>query len=160
MNETDLIHLRRCIDLAKVAVDNGDKPFGSILVSGDGIVLFEDRNRTSQGDDTLHPEFAICRWAAEHLSSEERREATVYTSGEHCAMCAAAHGLVGLGRIIYASSTEQLDAWMKELGAPSIGIRMLPITAIIANARVEGPVPEFAETIRTLHARAHRGSMP
>ncbi|MGE7204545.1 nucleoside deaminase [Sphingomonas sp. NPDC019816] len=154
MNQTDLNHLHRCVALAAQAVEAGDAPFGSILVSGDGAVLFEDRNRIGGGDPTRHPEFAIVRWAVEHLSPEDRRAATVYTSGEHCAMCAAAHGLAGLGRIVYASSTAQLTRWMEELGKPPLGITPLPITAVIEDAEVEGPVEALADTIRALHARS------
>ncbi|WP_375271969.1 nucleoside deaminase [Sphingomonas sp.] len=150
----DLAHLRRCVALAAVAVDAGDQAFGSLLVSAEGVVLVEDRNRVGGGDPTRHPEFAIARWAVEHLSRDDRRAATVYTSGEHCAMCAAAHGLVGLGRIVYATSTEQLTQWMRELGRPSMGIAPLPITAILPAADVEGPVPELADAVRALHARA------
>ena len=94
----------------------GDEPFGSVLVAADGTVLFEDHNRVAGGDHTRHPEFELARWAAAHLTPEERRQATVYTSGEHCPMCAAAHGWVGLGRIVYASSSAQLVAWLAELG--------------------------------------------
>ncbi len=50
------------------------------------------------------------------MTPEERSKTTVYTSGEHCPMCAAAHGWVGLGRIIYASSSEQLVQWVSEMG--------------------------------------------
>ena len=101
VTEQDRIHLSRCVDLAESALAAGDEPFGSILVSGNGEVLFEDRNRVAGGDHTQHPEFAIARWAAQNLSPEERARATVYTSGEHCPMCAAAHGWVGLGRIVF-----------------------------------------------------------
>ena len=31
-------------------------------------------------------------------------------------MCSAAHSWGGLGRIVYASSSEQLAEWMSELG--------------------------------------------
>ena len=151
MDDRDLRYLRRCVDLAAEAVDAGHQPFGSILVSADGEVLFEDRNRTGGGDATRHPEFAIVRWAAEHLSLDDRRSATVYTSGEHCAMCAAAHGLAGLGRIVYATSTIQLD----ELGRPSLGIAPLRITDVVPDAQVEGPVAAFADEVRSLHARAN-----
>lgn len=154
MNDVDIGHLRRCVELATEAVDAGDQPFGSILVSCDGAVLFEDRNRTGGGDATRHPEFAIARWAAEHLSSDMRRAAVVYTSGEHCAMCAAAHGLVGLGRIVYATSTIQLSEWMRELGKPSLGIGLLRITDVVPDADVMGPVQDFADEVRGLHARA------
>lgn len=154
MNERDHRHLRRCVDLAEQAVDAGDQPFGSLLVSDTGEVLFEDRNRVGGGDPTLHPEFAIVRWAVEHLSPDKRRAATVYTSGEHCAMCAAAHGLAGLGRIVYATSTVQLGEWLKELGRPSIGIAPLRITDVVPGAEVEGPVEMFADAVRALRARA------
>ncbi len=70
MDDHDLRHLRRCVYLAAEAVDAGDQPFGSILGSAGGEVLFEDHNRTGGGDATRHPEFAIVRWAAEHLSAE------------------------------------------------------------------------------------------
>src|SRR5699024_4894561 len=89
INDSDMKHLRRCIELAKDALDAGDKPFGSVLVSGDGEVLAEDRNRDTTGDPTQHPEFSLARWAAQNMAPDERKKATVYTSGEHCPMCSA-----------------------------------------------------------------------
>ena len=154
MDDHDLQHLRRCVDLAREAVEAGDQPFGSILVSASGKILFEGRNRVGGGDPTRHPEFAIVRWAARNLSSDERQAATVYTSGEHCAMCAAAHGLAGMGRIVYATSAVQLGDWLEELGRPSLGIAPLRITDVIPGAEVEGPVDAFAEEVRLLHSQA------
>ena len=106
VSESDMTYLERCVELAEQALNKGDEPFGSILVSSNGNILFEDHNHVSGGDHTRHPEFEIAKWAANHLTPEERKTATVYTSGEHCPMCAAAHGWVGLGRIVYASSSE------------------------------------------------------
>ena len=60
-----------------MALDDGDEPFGSILVDGDGATLFEDRNRVKDGDRTRHPEFAIARWAVENLTADERARSTV-----------------------------------------------------------------------------------
>ncbi|MDA3129194.1 nucleoside deaminase [Aliibacillus thermotolerans] len=155
INETDLKHLRRCVELAKTALEKGDEPFGSVLVSADGEVLFEDHNHVACGDDTRHPEFAIARWAAAHMTREERRKATVYTSGEHCPMCAAAHGWVGLGRIVYASSSVQLAQWMNEMGLSPSRVRNLPIQEVIRDTVVDGPVPELAEQVRELHRQFH-----
>lgn len=155
INETDLKHLKRCIELAKTALKKGDEPFGSVLVSAEGEVLFEDHNHVASGDHTQHPEFAIARWAAANMSPEERRKATVYTSGEHCPMCAAAHGWVGLGRIVYASSSAQLVEWLYELGVPPSRVRNLPIEDVIRDTVVEGPVPELAEQVRELHRQFH-----
>src|SRR5690625_2878585 len=156
ISNTDMKHLRRCVELAKTALEKGDEPFGSVLVSEDGEVLFEDHNHVAGGDHTQHPEFAIARWAANNMTPEERSRATVYTSGEHCPMCAAAHGWVGLGRIVYASSSEQLVEWMKELGAPPSPVRNLPIQEVIQDVEVDGPVLELAEEVRELHRQLHR----
>ncbi|MCG5103214.1 nucleoside deaminase [Oceanobacillus alkalisoli] len=155
ITETDRKHLRCCVELAKSALEKGDEPFGSVLVSADGEVLFEDHNHVAGGDHTQHPEFAIARWAAGNMKPEDRREATVYTSGEHCPMCSAAHGWVGLGRIVYASSSEQLAEWMSELGVAPSPVRSLPIQDVIRDAVVDGPVPELAEQVRELHWKLH-----
>lgn len=152
---TELDRLRRCVDLARTALDDGDEPFGSLLVDPNGTVVFEDRNRVSGGDATRHPEFEIARWAAANLTPEQRANSVVYTSGEHCPMCSAAHAWVGLGRIVYASSTEQLGEWLREWGVPASPVASLPIQAVAPDIPVSGPFPELADDIRALHARLH-----
>lgn len=151
INESDLKYLRRCVELAETALRKGDEPFGSVLVSADGEVLMEDHNHVAGGDHTQHPEFALARWAANNMTPEERSKAVVYTSGEHCPMCAAAHGWVGLGRIVYASSSEQLVQWLSEIGVPPSRVRNLPIQDVIRDVTVDGPVPELAEQVHKLH---------
>ena len=152
----DLRHLRRCVQLAAEAVGAGDFPFGSVLVAGDGRVLAEDRNReNSTGDATRHPEIELARWAAANMTAGERAAATVFTSGEHCPMCAAAHAWVGLGRIVYASSSEQLKGWLAELGVPALVVRPLPVSDIAPGLVVQGPVPGLDEQVHDLHQRFH-----
>lgn len=155
IDDTDLRHLGRCIELARTALEAGDAPFGSVLVAADGTVLAEDRNRVSGGDRTRHPEFALARWAAGNMAPGDRATATVYTSGEHCPMCAAAHGFVGLGRIVYAGSSAQLVAWRAEFAAAAGPVRPLPIQAVVPGLVVDGPAPEFADELRELHRRYH-----
>ncbi|MDQ4214498.1 nucleoside deaminase [Microbacterium capsulatum] len=154
--ETERALLRRCVDLAAEALADGDEPFGSLIVDAEGRVLFEDRNRVKDGDATRHPEFEIARWAAENLTPAERTTAVVYTSGEHCPMCSAAHAWVGLGRIVYATGSAQLAAWLEEWGIPAGPVAVLPITAIAPGVETAGPVEEFADEVRRLHARLHR----
>ncbi|WP_188437041.1 nucleoside deaminase [Microbacterium murale] len=150
-------HLRRCVDLAREALDDGDEPFGSVLVDAEGAVRFEDRNRVKDGDQTRHPEFEIARWSATNLTAEERASSTVYTSGEHCPMCAAAHAWMGLGRIVYAASSAQLVQWSAERGAAPSPVAALPITAIAPGVPVAGPVAAFTDELRALHLRRGRG---
>ncbi|MDR7251580.1 tRNA(Arg) A34 adenosine deaminase TadA [Nocardioides sp. BE266] len=153
LTTADLAHLRRCVELAREAFDAGDEPFGSLLVDPDGVVLREDRNRTSGGDETLHPELELARWAASHVDADLRPRCTVYTSGEHCPMCSAGHAWVGLGRIVYAASTEQLTGWRVGWGLPAGPVVPLPITAVAPGIPVAGPAGELEDELRELHRR-------
>ena len=144
--------------LACSPLEAGDDPFGSVLVAADGEVLFEDRNRVGSGDRTRHPEFEIARWAAANMTPEARAAASVYTSCEHCPMCAAAHGWVGLGRIVYITSAEQLTTWLTEFGVPAAPVRPLPIRDIVPHLVVDGPVHDLAEQVHALHRRCHTGA--
>ena len=151
LTDEDLAHLRRCVELAREALDDGDEPFGSVLVDAWGTVLHADRNRTAAGDQTRHPEFELARWAAENVPAETRSACTVYTSGEHCPMCSAAHAWVGLGRIVYAGSSEQLTAWRRGWGLPDPPVAPLPIATVAPGVPVAGPAPELEDELRELH---------
>lgn len=155
LDDRELAYLTRAVELAEEALNAGDEPFGSVLVSAEGDVLAEDRNRIAGGDSTQHPEFFLARWAAQNMTPEARAEATVYTSGEHCPMCAAAHGWVGLGRIVYASSSEQLGHWLAGLGVAPSPVATLPIQQVVPGLKVEGPIVELDERVHALHKRRH-----
>jgi tRNA(Arg) A34 adenosine deaminase TadA len=150
ISSRDLIHLQRAVELASAALAGGDEPFGSVLVDAEGRELFADHNHVVNGDGTQHPEFAIARWAGGNLSPAERAGSTVYTSGEHCPMCSAAHAWVGLGRIVIAASCEQTAGWAREFGAPASPVLTLPIRSVAPHVPVDGPCPELADSLREL----------
>ena len=157
LTHDDMAHLERCVELAEQGLEAGDEPFGSVLVSADGTRLAEGRNRVVEtGDRTQHPEIVLARWAAKHLTAQQRAGATVFTSGEHCPMCAAAHGWVGLGRIVYAHSSQQLADWLDELGVAPPAVRELPISEVVRDVPVHGPVGDLAGQMRELHRRFHQ----
>ncbi|KAK6366592.1 hypothetical protein LTS17_010678 [Exophiala oligosperma] len=159
----DLIHLRRCVVLAREALQAGDSPFGSVLVKNStGQVLREERNRITTGRDvTLHPELSLVIWA-QRQQDLDRSDTTVYTSGEHCPMCATAHANAGMGRIVYVASSEQLCEWRKEMGAPPTPVALLPIEIVAPALKgvVEGPVttkdPSLVERVKELHRVKHQ----
>jgi tRNA(Arg) A34 adenosine deaminase TadA len=153
LSDTDLAHLRRCVELAREGLADGDEPFGSVLVDGVGVLRFEDRNRVKDGDETRHPEFEVARWSATHLSAAERAAATVYTSGEHCPMCSAAHGWMGLGPIVYAVSSAQLSRWRADWGLAAGPVATLPIGGVAPGVPTRGPFDELTDDMRELHRR-------
>lgn len=144
MDHTDVVHLRRCLDLARAARDGGNEPFGSLLVGGDGSVLAELMNTVGNGDATGHPELALAAWASLHMTADERATATLYTSCESCAMCAGGQYWVGIGRLVFALSGTQLADI-----APDSG-RSLRLSSREVFARgnvptdVDGPCEELA----------------
>ena len=150
MSTTDLELLRRCIELAGRARREGNPPFGSLLIDGDGAVLQEAWNTArADADITAHPELKLARWAARHLRRDDRERASMYTSGEHCPMCATAHADAGIGRLVFAFSSEQLAATTGRPGwRPAV--RELFERAEVSVV-VEGPFPELAEACRALH---------
>ena len=155
ITDKDMIYLRRAVELAAEALEAGDEPFGSVLVDADGQVLVEDRNRANSVDATYHPEIAVAQWAVKNMTAKARAQAVVYTSGEHCAMCSAAHAWAGLGRIIYVSSSKQLDEWMQEMGVKSSSpIHSLSIQEVAPDVPVEGPIAGLDEEVKALQRRA------
>jgi tRNA(Arg) A34 adenosine deaminase TadA len=150
---TDVQHLRRCIELARSARARGDEPFGSLLVGPDGTVLAEHLNAVVTARDcTAHPELTLARWAFANLDADARAASTIYTSTEHCAMCAGAHYWAGVGRLVFAFSSEQLTALVPP-GAPTLNLSTREVfsrgTRPIA---VEGPCAELAEESQALFA--------
>ena len=153
VTEHDLMHLRRAVDLAAEAAAAGDGAFGSVLVDADGNERFADRNREqTTGDPTRHPEFEIARWAAAHLTPAERGTATVYTSGEHCPMCAAAHAWVGLGRIVYAASSAEISGLACGVGRAGLACRGAADRGGGTGNPGDGPVDRLAAEVRALLA--------
>lgn len=158
ITEKDTEHLNHCLTLAKEALNAGDEPFGSILVDSNNNVIAEARNRVNEETVLAHPEIKLAQWAAENLSVQERENTTMYTTGEHCPMCAAAHGWAGIGNLVYLSSGKQLDKWMEEFGAAPSPIKFIPSEEIIKNAVIRGPAKSpMLEKIKNLHKKYYQG---
>jgi tRNA(Arg) A34 adenosine deaminase TadA len=156
ISHVDLEHLRRCVELARIALENGHGPFGAMLVGANGHTLYEDHNRVTDDDQTLHAEIGVTRWAVANLAPVHRIRATVYTSCEQCPMCAGAHGWAGLGRIVYATSCSQLTDWLAEWHVPTPPVAMLPVNTVVPRAAVDGPAPELEEEMKALYEARYR----
>ena len=101
--------LRRAIGIAAHAITLGDAPYGSLLVDQAGTIIIEAHNTVRRDNDiTAHPELKIARWAAGELDAQAAALMTMYTSCQPCQMCSGAIVRSGLGRVVYALSTEQL----------------------------------------------------
>jgi len=127
-----------------------------MLVGANGQTLYEAYNRVTDDDQTLHAEMGVIRWAVANLAPVQRIRVTLYTSCEHCPMCAATHAWAGLGRIVYATSNVQLTDWLTEWDVPAPPVVMLPVRTVAPRAVVDGPAPELEEEMKALYEVRYR----
>jgi len=77
----------RAMALAKKAMDEGNRPAGSVIVR-DGQIVGEGRNLVyTEFDPTAHGEVVAIRRTALALKTVELSGCTLYTSMEPCPMC-------------------------------------------------------------------------
>ena len=139
IDERDERFLRRAIELAAAAPSLGDRPFGSLLVGPDDEILVEAHNTAAtEHDITAHPELKLARWAARELDPPRAAATTMYTSCQPCGMCTTAIERSGLGRVVFALSTEQFERLAKP---PSPAPVRYDGPALFEEAR--GPIDAF-----------------
>lgn len=101
----------RALDLAADAASDGDVPVGAVVVSANGEIIGEGRNRREvDGDPTAHAEVVALRQAADALGTWRLDGCTLVVTLEPCPMCAGALMLARLERVV-------LGAWDPKLGA-------------------------------------------
>jgi tRNA(Arg) A34 adenosine deaminase TadA len=121
ITSSDQALLRRAIAIAAHAISVGDAPYGSLLADADGAILIEAHNTVRRDKDiSSHPELKLARWAARELDPETAAQTTLYTSCQPCQMCTGGIVRSGIGRVVYALSTEQLVSLNPESHWPTV----------------------------------------
>ncbi|OON85408.1 tRNA-specific adenosine deaminase, partial [Pyramidobacter sp. C12-8] len=90
--ERDEFYMRRCIELAKQAADNGDVPVGAVVVrQSDGEIVGEGFNRRELDRSSLsHAELIAIDQASKKLGGWRLIDCVLYVTLEPCAMCGGA----------------------------------------------------------------------
>ena len=107
LSPADAGRLRHAFDLAGRARARGDRPFAAGVVAEDGTILAEGMStQGAGGGGTLaHSEMNACGLVlGAGVARPVLRRATIYSSGEPCAMCSAAIFYTGIGRVVYGLS--------------------------------------------------------
>lgn len=154
-NETiDERFIRHSIRLAWEARRRGDHPFGALLVSADGEVMAEAMNTVgTTGDRTGHAERNLMSAVSPRYTVADLASATMYTSTEPCAMCAASVFWTGVGRVVFGFGEAALGALAAD--DPTSPMLALPCRDVLAcgsrATEVIGPV------LHDEAAEPHRG---
>jgi tRNA(Arg) A34 adenosine deaminase TadA len=152
-DEADGRHMRAAIAASREALQAGDMPFGASLVK-DGVLIWTARNhQISTRDCTSHAETALVREVHAALGPAATQGATVYASGEPCAMCAGAMFWAGIREVVYGATTPDIGT---HLGGPSLPLRCAEALAGCNPAvTVRGPLLQD-EAVAVLAAWAGR----
>ncbi len=115
LSERDALYLSQAIRLSQVARERGNRPFGAVVVAADGQLLSEAWNNTGEtGDCTGHAETTAIRQLAGKADRATLAQATLYSSGEPCVMCAGAIFWSNIGRVVFGIDAVRLRVFRGE----------------------------------------------
>jgi tRNA(Arg) A34 adenosine deaminase TadA len=152
LNDIEIEHLKAAISVAWHARENGNHPFGAVLVDENNRVVLQAENTVLTGrDSTGHAETNLVRLATQQFSPEELERCTLYSSTEPCATCAGAIYWSHIGRVVYALS--EIDFY--DVIGPSPEHLLLPCREVLAHGKrhieVYGPVSSLRVEARAVH---------
>jgi len=96
--------MKKAIDLAKQAFEEGEIPIGAIIVSNDRIIGKGYNQVEKLGDATAHAEMIAITSAADFLNSKYLKKCTLYVTIEPCIMCGGALKWSQIDKIVYGAS--------------------------------------------------------
>jgi tRNA(adenine34) deaminase len=106
----DLRLMRRALEEAMRAAEQGEVPVGALVAKGEEILATAHNERETTKDPTAHAELLALRRAAERLGSWRLTGCTLYTTLEPCLMCAGALHAARISRLVYATPDPKVGA--------------------------------------------------
>ena len=106
MNKTKMEELLTAtFEVAKRSQENGNLPYGCILVDEHGNIIMEGENSVITEKDSLgHAEINLIREASKKYGFDFLDKCTIFTSDEPCPMCSSAIFWGGIGRLVFGLS--------------------------------------------------------
>lgn len=108
--------MKKAIELAAMAVEHGNEPFGAVLVKEGEIVYTNENQIYTATDPTYHAEAGLIRRFCKETGITDLSGYTMYSSCEPCFMCCGAMVWVKLGRLVYGASDRDLCRILGEEG--------------------------------------------
>jgi tRNA(Arg) A34 adenosine deaminase TadA len=102
-------HMREVFAIARRARTHGNRPFGALLVGGNGAILAAAENSQVTDEQVFaHAEMNLLHRAVKDFTPDVLERSTLYTSAEPCAMCAGAIFWSGVSRLVFGLSGDRL----------------------------------------------------
>src|SRR3954469_2983360 len=101
-SDLDSRMMARCIELSRVAIQEGELPFACVICRN-GEIIVEATNRVSRDRDmTRHAEMVALSEAQRVLGTRRLSRCTLYTNVEPCAMCSYCIRETRIRKVVYA----------------------------------------------------------
>jgi tRNA(adenine34) deaminase len=97
-------YMRRALDLAARARDEGEVPIGAVVVLQDEIIGEGWNRPIAAADPTAHAEIQAMRAAAKQVSNYRLTGATLYVTLEPCEMCVGAMFHARIARAVFGAT--------------------------------------------------------
>ena len=97
-------YMRRALDLARRAEDEGEVPIGAVVVLQDEIIGEGWNRPIAAADPTAHAEIQAMRAAAKQVSNYRLTGATLYVTLEPCEMCVGAMFHARIARAVFGAT--------------------------------------------------------
>ena len=99
----DAYFMKRALQEAQVAFDQGEIPVGAVVVV-DNMIIARAHNLTERLTDvTAHAEMQAITSASSFIGGKYLQQCTLYVTLEPCQMCAGALYWSQIGRIVYGA---------------------------------------------------------
>ncbi len=99
-------YMKKCLDLAKMALANEDSPVGAIIVANNSIIGKGIESVKSMGDITNHAEIQAIRNTIANGNEVKLEYATLYTTHEPCLMCSYVIRHYEIEKVVFGSSVD------------------------------------------------------
>jgi tRNA(adenine34) deaminase len=96
--------MRRAMELARKAQQEGEVPVGAVVVLEDKIVGEGWNRPIAASDPTAHAEIQAMRAASQATKNYRLTGATLYVTLEPCDMCVGAMFHARIGKVVYGAS--------------------------------------------------------
>lgn len=100
--------LNKSFDLANLARQHGNHPFGALLVYKNKVILTAENKVLTSHDVTAHAEMVLLRKASKTIPKHILEKSILYSSTEPCPMCAGAIYWSGVSEVVFGCSVERL----------------------------------------------------
>ena len=139
--QADAYYMRRALEQARRAAEEGEIPVGAVIVSADGEVLAETHNLCERDHlPTSHAELLAVQAACRRRGSWRLSDCTLYVTLEPCPMCMGAIIHARVGRVVFGAKDPRAGAAGSLLNLCDYPLESKPVLSegLLAEESLEG----------------------